>query len=51
MGDDLYGDGVNVAARLEGLAEPGGIVVSGTVYDHLARPAGSCLHGPRASSG
>ena len=32
---DLYGDGVNVAARLEQLAEPGGIVVSGTVFDHL----------------
>ena len=34
-GDDLLGDGVNVAARLEGLAEPGGIVVSGTAFDHL----------------
>ena len=32
---DLYGDGVNIAARLEGLAEPGGVVVSGTAYDHL----------------
>jgi len=35
-GDDLFGDAVNIAARLEQLAEPGGIVVSGTAYDHLA---------------
>ena len=33
---DLYGDGVNVAARLEGIADPGGIMVSGSVHDHLA---------------
>ena len=31
--DDLYGDGVNIAARLEQAAEPGGICVSGTAYD------------------
>ena len=31
----IYGDGVNVAARLESLAEPGGITVSGTVLDHV----------------
>lgn len=34
-GDDVFGDGVNVAARLEGIASPGGITVSGTVRDHL----------------
>lgn len=32
-GTDLFGDGVNVAARLEGLAEPGGVVLSGAVAD------------------
>lgn len=32
---DYYGDGVNVAARLEQLAEPGGVLVSGTAFDHL----------------
>jgi adenylate cyclase len=34
-GDDIYGDGVNIAARLEGLAAPGGVCVSGTVRDHI----------------
>ncbi len=33
QGDDVYGDGVNVAARLEGLAEPGAVVVSGMVHE------------------
>jgi TolB-like protein/Tfp pilus assembly protein PilF len=34
-GEDLLGDGVNIAARLEQLCEPGGIMVSGTAFDHL----------------
>jgi adenylate cyclase len=40
---DLYGNGVNVAARLEQLAEPGGVVVSGTAYDHLQGKLGRDL--------
>jgi adenylate cyclase len=35
QGDDIYGNGVNVAARLEAMAEPGGICVSRTVFDHV----------------
>jgi TolB-like protein/Flp pilus assembly protein TadD len=31
----IYGDGINIAARLETLAEPGGVLVSSTVYDHV----------------
>jgi TolB-like protein len=32
---DLYGDGVNIAARLEGVAEPGAVLISGTAFDYV----------------
>ena len=39
-GGDLYGRGVNVAARMEGLAEPGGICISGNVHEHVQGAVG-----------
>jgi adenylate cyclase len=36
-GQDIYGDGVNVAARLEGLCEPGRVLISGTAFDQVER--------------
>ncbi|MCK5363803.1 MAG: adenylate/guanylate cyclase domain-containing protein, partial [Gammaproteobacteria bacterium] len=33
--EDLFGEGVNIAARLEGLAEPGGICIARNVFDQL----------------
>ena len=34
-GEDILGDGVNIAARLEGICEPGAICISGSAYDHV----------------
>jgi adenylate cyclase len=39
-GSDLYGDGVNVAARIEGLAEPGGVAISDSVREHVSGRTG-----------
>jgi adenylate cyclase len=38
-GDDIYGDGVNIAARLQGIAQPGGVYISGTAFDHAVHKA------------
>jgi TolB-like protein len=42
-GEDRHGDGVNIAARLQEIAEPGGLAVSGTAYDHLQGKVGIAL--------
>jgi class 3 adenylate cyclase len=34
-GDDIVGDGVNIAARLEGICQPGGVFISGSAFDHV----------------
>ena len=34
-GEDILGDGVNIAARLEGVAEPGGVCISASAFDHV----------------
>lgn len=39
-GDDIFGDGINVASRLEGLAEPGGVCISGRVHEDVGDKLG-----------
>jgi adenylate cyclase len=38
---DIFGDGVNIAARLEGIAEPGGICLSSSAYEHVRGKVGA----------
>jgi class 3 adenylate cyclase len=54
--DDIYGDGVNIAARLEGIADPGDLFISGGVYEQVKhklvcgyQSLGQEHHGPRQS--
>lgn len=50
-GEQIYGDGVNVAARLESLAEPGDICISGGVYDQVKGKLTLELSGPGRAAG
>ena len=40
--EDIFGDGVNIAARLQEIAEPGGVCISGTAYDQLKHKVDAC---------
>ena len=48
---DLFGDGVNIAARLQTLAKAGGLCVSGVTYDQVRKILPLELHGPRCADG
>jgi adenylate cyclase len=43
-GDDLFGDGVNVAARIESVANPGGIAISQSVHEHIGNKLDLAFH-------
>ncbi len=42
-GEDILGDGVNIAARLEGICEPGGVCISGSAYDQVRGRIDACF--------
>ena len=46
---DLFGDGVNIAARLQALAAPGGVCISGAVHEHVRKVLPHALRRPRAA--
>ena len=47
VGSDIYGEGVNIAARLEALTEPGGICLSRSVYEQVAKKIEGAFRGTR----
>src|ERR1700750_19361 len=50
-GGDLFGDGVNIAARLQTLAKPGGVCISGATYDQVRKVLADHLQGPWCPAG